>query len=105
MGKEGLLTKSKHYQSIHPQSTNYQNTGAESELLICCFQYRSKGRTHFRSQNNQVWNFWSWTIEHKRQLATSTASIADNWFYETTEKTKKKALNSLELAIVISNPK
>ena len=40
-------------------------------------------RTHFRSRNNWVCNFWSWTIEHKRQWASSMAGIADNWFYET----------------------
>ena len=44
---------------------------------------KSQRRTHFRSRNNCVCNFWSWTIEHKRQLASSTTGIADNWFYET----------------------
>ena len=61
-------------------------------------------RTHFRSQNNWVWNFWSWTIEHKRQLATSTASIADNWFYETTKKTKKNALYRQEFDSFSTGP-
>ena len=28
-------------------------------------------RTHFRSQNNWVWNFWSWTIGQNVQLAST----------------------------------
>ena len=57
--------------------------------LICLEDFRQpfKRRTHFRSRNNWVCNFWSWTIEHKLQLATSTAGITDNWFYETKTQT------------------
>ena len=39
-----------------------------------CPNMMKYGRTHFRSRNNWVCNFWSWTIEYNVQL-----SITYNW--------------------------